>query len=97
MQSVPTLIFSPATIFLPVALLATVSDADRDYLTQIYLDYRNLIYKVALSFFPDDHCEAEDAFSNTLEKLCKHPDRLRSIADAQKASYIATVLLRIYD
>lgn len=91
MQSVPTLIFSPATIFLPVALLATVSDADRDYLTQIYLDYRNLIYKVALSFFPDDHCEAEDAFSNTLEKLCKHPDRLRSIADAQKASYIAVI------
>lgn len=91
MQSVPALIFSPATVFLPVALLATMSDADRDYLTQIYLDYRNLIYKVALSFFPDDHCEAEDAFSNTLEKLCKHPDRLRSIADAQKASYIAVI------
>ena len=91
MQSVPTLIFSPATIFLPVALLATVSDADRDYLTQIYLDYRNLIYKVALSFFPDDHCEAEDAFSNTLEKLCKRPELLRSIAEAQKASYIAVI------
>ena len=91
MQSVPALIFSPATVFLPVALLATMSDADRDYLTQIYLDYRNLIYKVALSFFPDDHCEAEDAFSNTLEKLCKHPDRLRSIADEQKASYIAVI------
>lgn len=91
MQPIFPLIFSPATVFLPTILLATVNDADREFLTQIYLDYRNLIYKVALSFFPDDHCETEDAFSNTLEKLCKQPERIRSIADAQKASYIAVI------
>ena len=86
MQPILPLIFSQATVFLPAILLTTVSDADREFLTQIYLDYRNLIYRVALTFFPDDHCEAEDAFSNTLEKLCKRPELLRSIADAQKAS-----------
>ena len=91
MQPIPPLIFSQATVFLPAILLTTVSDADREFLTQIYLDYRNLIYRVALTFFPDDHCEAEDAFSNTLEKLCKRPELLRSIADAQKASYIAVI------
>ena len=91
MQPIPPLIFSQATVFLPAILLTTVSDADREFLTQIYLDYRNLIYRVALTFFPDNHCEAEDAFSNTLEKLCKRPELLRSIADAQKASYIAVI------
>ena len=94
MQPIPPLIFSQATVFLPAILLTTVSDADREFLTQIYLDYRNLIYRVALTFFPDNHCEAEDAFSNTLEKLCKRPELLRSIADAQKASYIANKTLR---
>ena len=91
MQPIPPLIFSQATVFLPAILLTTVSDADREFLTQIYLDYRNLIYRVALTFFPADHCEAEDAFSNTLEKLCKRPELLRSIADAQMASYIAVI------
>ncbi len=91
MQPIPSPVFSPAAVLLPVVLLATVSDADREFLTQIYLDYRNLIYKVALSFFPDDRSETEDAFSNTLEKLCTHPDRLRSVSDAQKASYVAVI------
>ena len=91
MQPVPPLIFSPATVFLPVVLLATASDVDREFLTQIYLDYRNLIYRVALTFFPDDRCEAEDAFSNTLEKLCRRPELLRSVADKQKTAYIATI------
>ena len=87
MQPFSPLVFSPLPVFLPAVLLTTVSNADREFLTQIYLDYRNLIYRVALSFFPDDHCEAEDGFSNTLEKLCKRPELLRSIADEQKASY----------
>ena len=91
MQPVPPLIFSPATVFLPVVLLATASDVDREFLTQIYLDYRNLIYRVALTFFPDDRCEAEDAFSNTLEKLCRRPELLHSVADKQKTAYIATI------
>ncbi len=91
MQPVPPLIFPPAAVFLPAVLLATASEDDREFLTQIYLDYRNLIYRVALTFFPDDRCEAEDAFSNALEKLCKRPELLRSVADAQKASYIAVI------
>ncbi len=91
MQPFSPLIFSPAAVFLTPILLATVNDADRELLTQIYLDYRNLIYRVALTFFPDDRCEAEDAFSNTLEKLCRRPELLRSVADKQKTAYIATI------
>ena len=91
MQPFSPLVFSPLPVFLPAVLLATVSNADREFLTQIYLDYRNLIYRVALTFFPDDHFEVEDGFSNTLEKLCKRPELLRSIADEQKASYIAVI------
>ena len=91
MLPIPSLIFSPANVFLPAILLATASDTDREFLTKIYLDYRNLIYRVALTFFPDDHCEAEDAFSNTLEKLCKRPELLRSVTDKQKTAYIATI------
>ena len=91
MQPIVSEVLAPVTLLLPPIILAIENDADRDYLTQIYLDYRNLIYRVALTFFPDNHCEAEDAFSNTLEKLCKRPELLRSIADAQKASYIAVI------
>ena len=46
MQPFSPLIFSPAAVFLTPILLATVNDADRELLTQIYLDYRNLIYRV---------------------------------------------------
>lgn len=91
MQPIVSEVLAPVTLLLPPIILAIENDADREFLTQIYLDYRNLIYRVALTFFPDNHCEAEDAFSNTLEKLCKRPELLRSIADAQKASYIAVI------
>ncbi len=84
-------VFTPVSVILPVALLTMNSDQDREYLTQIYLDYRNLIYKVVLSFFPGDYNEAEDAFGSTLEKICKKADLLRSVSDAQKASYIAAM------
>lgn len=63
MQPIASEVLAPATLLLPPIILAIENDADRDYLTQVYLDYRNLIYKVALSFFPDDYSEAEDAFS----------------------------------
>ena len=82
---------APATVLLPPIILAIENDADREFLTQIYLDYRNLMYKVALTFFNDDYGEAEDAFSAVLEKMCKRPEMLRGVSDERKASYIATM------
>lgn len=91
MQSFIHGILVPATVFLPPVLLAIENDTDRDYLTQIYLDYRKLIYKVALTFFHDNYSEVEDAFGNTLEKICRRPELLRSVSDVRKASYIAAM------
>lgn len=83
--------FAPATILLPPVILAIENDADRSFLTQIYLDYRNLMYKVALSFFSDNCNEAEDIFGAVLEKMCRRPELLRAVPDERKASYIATM------
>ena len=91
MHPIVSEVLPSATILLPPIILAIENDADRDYLTQIYLDYRNLIYKVALSFFPDDYGEVEDAFSATLEKMCKRPELIRAVPNSRKASYIATM------
>ena len=82
---------APAALLLPPIILAIENDADREFLTQIYLDYRNLMYKVALTFFNDNYGEAEDAFSAVLEKMCKRPEILRGVSDKRKASYIATM------
>ena len=84
MQPIASEVLAPATLLLPPIILAIENDADRDYLTQIYLDYRNLIYKVALSFFPDDYSEVEDVFSTTLEKMCKRTDLIRAVPNSRK-------------
>lgn len=81
----------PVTMLFPFAVLSVNSDKDREFLTQIYYDYRNLVFKVVLSFFPDDYDEAENAFGSTLEKICKHPDTIRAVSDGKKAAYIATM------
>ena len=91
MQPIVSEVLAPVTLLLPPIILAIENDADRDYLTQIYLDYRNLIYKVALSFFPDDYSEVEDAFSMTLEKMCRRPELIRAVPNSRKASYISTM------
>lgn len=89
-QMLPEMIM-PATMIIPFAILAVNNDADRDYLTQLYLNYRNLIYRVVLTFFPDDYDEAENAFGSTLEKICKQPELIRTVSDSKKAAYIATM------
>ena len=84
------LMLSSALLFPPI-ILAVENESDRNFLTQVYYDYRNLMYKIALSFFPSNYAEAEDAFSSTLEKMCRNPKKLQMVQDSYLASYVASM------
>lgn len=54
---------------LPLAILLIEDDEDRQFLTDLYLEYRNLLYKEAMRFFCDSPSEIDDAVSGSAERM----------------------------
>ncbi len=79
----------PLFFIAPSVMLVLADEEDRAFLTQLYLGYRALMYRVALEFFPGEYSEAEDVFSTALEKLCSHAKQIRAVPEKSRASYIA--------
>lgn len=76
---------------LPLSILLTEDDADRQFLTELYTQYKPLLYKVACQFFSGDSSEVDDAVSGAVERLCKKCDTVKSLACNKRASYIVSI------
>lgn len=85
-----------AGMVLPLAILLIDSDEDRAFLTEMYLQYRALMYKTAIDFFGEGNEEVVDAVSTFVEcnkrasyvvlsvgNVCR--DRLREIMRQRNA------------
>ena len=80
------------SIVLPLAFLAIENDDDRDFITEIYLRHRPLMYKTALRFFPSCPQDAEEAVSAALENLCRYIHSIRALAEEDVPKYIVSVV-----
>lgn len=77
---------------LPLAILLIEDDADRQFLTDLYLQHRDLLYKIAAGFFRNSPSEIEDAISNTAERMCKYCKELQCIPCNKRKFYIVRIV-----
>ena len=80
---------------LPLAILLIRNDADRQFLTDTYLQYRPLLFKVACQYFGNSFSEADDAVGSTVELMCKNCDKLQTIACNKRALYIVSMIRNV--
>lgn len=80
---------------LPLPILLIENDEDRQFLTDVYLQYKPLMYKVAYQFFDGSHAEVDDAVSSAVERLCKKCDTLQEVACNKRASYIVSTVRNV--
>lgn len=75
---------------IPLPILLIENDEDRQFLTDVYLQYKALMYKTAHPFFSDDFAEVDDMVGNTVERLCKNCEKLKAVDSNKRASYIVS-------
>lgn len=80
---------------LPLSILLIENDEDRQFLTEMYLQYRPLMYKIASQFFSDNYAEMEDAVGGAVERLCKKCETLRQVTCNKRASYIVSTVRNV--
>lgn len=73
---------------LPLAILLIENDEDRQFLTDMYLQYRKLMYKIASHYFQSDYNEIEDAVSTSVERMCKFCKNIQTVPCNKRTSYI---------
>lgn len=77
---------------LPLAILLIEDDEDRQFLTDLYLEYRNLLYKEAMRFFCDSPFEIDDAVSGSAERMCKYCKELQNIPCNKRKFYLVKIV-----
>jgi RNA polymerase sigma-70 factor (ECF subfamily) len=88
-------IMSLSGTVLPLSILLIENDEDRQFLTEQYLQYRPLMYKIASQFFSDNYAEMEDAVSSAVERLCKKCETLKQVECNKRASYIVSTVRNV--
>lgn len=86
------LLLEAAGTTLPLVILLIVDDADRQFLTDLYLRHRELIYKSAANYFPGNLLEIEDAISSTAERMCKYCKELEQIPCNKQKYYLVKMV-----
>lgn len=74
-----------------MVFLAMENEQDRVFITQIYLDYRKLMYAVAMEIVRDPQA-AEDMISAALTEMIEQIETLKKINCCRLRSYIASIV-----
>lgn len=75
---------------IPFVILAIEDDEDRAFMTQVYQQYRRLIWSRIRKILKNE-CEPEDVFQDTLVKLVENVKKLRGMDTRSMVNYIITV------
>lgn len=76
---------------IPMVIMAIESDADRAYMTDVYMNHRSLMLKVAWRY-TNAPSEVEDIVSESCVALIQHLDSIRSMEEKTLRSYIVTTV-----
>lgn len=72
---------------IPMIILAIESPEDREYMTNLYLDYERLMYW-EINKYIDDTWDADDVLQTALEMLIDKLDELRGKEPRKRSAYI---------
>lgn len=88
----PAFFAQQAGLILPSAIMMLKNDEDRQFVTELYLQYRELMYVVARRYFGDKEMDIEDAISIAVERMCRYIDSFRGIEQRKLKSYMYSVI-----
>lgn len=74
-----------------ISFLSAYSDtnSDEDYIVQLYLKYERLMFAAAKRAAPELPSSWEDIVQDSLEKLIRHEDTLRTLEERSLLAYIS--------
>ena len=78
---------------LPICILAIEDASDREFMTDLYVQYNKLMYRIIRNIV-HSYSDIEDVLQSTLEKLIEKIPTLRNLSNAQCASYVASACRR---
>ena len=81
-------------MFIPVAILSIGNEDDRAFMVRLYVDYRWLMYKVALSVFREPQL-AEDMVSQTLCEMIDNLEKIRAVDCCKLRGYIVSFVRNV--
>lgn len=75
----------------PLFIQALLDEDDRAFIEKLYLEYRDLMFRVAYGMLHDTH-NTKDAINSACASLCKHAQRLKQMACCKQRAYIVTTI-----
>ena len=81
-------------MFIPVAILSIGNEDDRAFMVRLYVDYRWLMYKVALSVVREPQL-AEDMVSQTLCEMIDNLVKIRAVDCCKLRGYIVSFVRNV--
>ena len=81
-------------IIIPVAILAIGNEDERAFMVRLYVDYRWLMYKVALSVVREPQL-AEDMVSQTLCEMIDNLEKIRAVDCCKLRGYIVSFVRNV--
>lgn len=81
-------------MFIPVAILSIGNEDDRAFIVRLYVDYRWLMYKVALSVVREPQL-AEDMVSQTLCEMIDNLEKIRAVDCCKLRGYIVSFVRNV--
>lgn len=81
-------------MFIPVAILSIGNEDDRAFMVRLYVDYRWLMYKVALSVVREPQL-AEDMVSQTLCEMIDNLEKMRAVDCCKLRGYIVSFVRNV--
>lgn len=81
-------------MFIPVAILSIGNEDDRAFMVRLYVDYRWLMYKVALSVVREPQL-AEDMVSQTLCEIIDNLEKIRAVDCCKLRGYIVSFVRNV--
>ena len=77
-----------SAVSVPIAVLVLANDEDRQFVAQLYFEYRGLMYYVAGKYFGHNDAEIEDAISSVIENMCKYVENFRAVECNKLKGYV---------
>ena len=81
-----------SAVSVPIAVLVLANDEDRQFVEQLYFEYRGLMYFVAGKYFGHNDAEIEDAISSVIENMCKYVENFRAVECNKLKSYVFSTI-----
>ena len=80
------------TAALPAVFATIEDDEDRAFISELYMQHRTLMYKTIVSYFKEDAAVIEEAFGESLIRMCKYCRTLRFIPEEKRSVYLMCIV-----